>query len=106
MPDALRPYVFRCVRNAALDRLASAKRAAQVDSIFRANGHCDPALAVLAGEALATLDDEDREAVVLKIYGGLTFREIAVTCGEPVNTVAARYRRALLKLRKFMETEG
>ncbi len=52
--------------------------------------------------ALARLDREDRELVQLKIYAGLTFREIAEVTGRPQATVATRYRRALDSLRPWL----
>ena len=60
-------------------------------------------------EALATglarLSQPDRELVELKIYGSLTFREIAVITGQPHGTVATRYRRALDSLRGGLSNE-
>ncbi len=52
--------------------------------------------------ALARLNAEDRELVQLKIYAGLTFREIAEITGQPQATVATRYRRALDTLRPWL----
>lgn len=40
-----------------------------------------------------------REVVLLKIWGGLTFRDIAETLGLPLPTAASRYRYALAHLR-------
>ena len=55
--------------------------------------------AVALETALRELPDEQREVVVLKVWGELTFQEIADTVDAPLNTVAARYRYALGKLR-------
>ena len=52
--------------------------------------------------ALARLNAVDRETVQLKIYGGLTFREIANIVGRPQATVATQYRRALESLRGWL----
>jgi len=52
--------------------------------------------------ALARLSAEDRELVELKIYAGLTFREIAEVMGRPQATIATRYRRALDALRPWL----
>jgi DNA-directed RNA polymerase specialized sigma24 family protein len=38
----------------------------------------------------------------VKIFGGLTFREIADVAGLPQGTVATRYRRALESLRGWL----
>ncbi len=52
--------------------------------------------------ALARLSAKDRELVQLKIYAGLTFREIAEVTGQPQATVATQYRRALDSLRPWL----
>lgn len=48
--------------------------------------------------ALAQLPDADREILLLRYYGELTFKEIADANGEPLGTVLARAHRALKKL--------
>ncbi len=53
--------------------------------------------------ALAALPPEQREIVVMKIDGGLTFAQIAQVLRIRPNTAASRYRYALEKLRKFLE---
>jgi RNA polymerase sigma-70 factor, ECF subfamily len=56
-------------------------------------------------KALAGLDAPLREAVELKVYAGLTFREIAEVTGLPQGTVATRYRAALAKMRTWLVRE-
>jgi RNA polymerase sigma-70 factor (ECF subfamily) len=63
-------------------------------------GTCDDAEVVAT--AHARLEADDREIVELKIYGGLTFREIAELTGLPPGTVSTRYRRALESLRGWL----
>jgi RNA polymerase sigma-70 factor (ECF subfamily) len=46
------------------------------------------------------LPDGQRQAVLMKIYGGMTFAEIAEVTGEPLQTIASRYRRALVRLQE------
>ena len=55
---------------------------------------------------LKRLDDlsaEQKEIIHLKIFEGLTFREIAAVCGISVNTAASRYRYGIARLRKATE---
>ncbi len=52
--------------------------------------------------ALKTLPDYYREVITLKIWGELTFEEIAETLDIPMNTAASRYRYALEKLRRTL----
>jgi RNA polymerase sigma-70 factor (ECF subfamily) len=103
----LRPYVFRCVRNAAIDEHRVRAREAQYDSPFaidesRNNGH-DPALQHQLADLLLTLSDDERESIMLKIYSGMTFNEIAATRSVSINTAASWYRRGLEKLRALMQ---
>ena len=44
-----------------------------------------------------------REVVLLKIWGGLTFAQIAITLGVPLATAASRYRYALEHLRHALK---
>jgi RNA polymerase sigma-70 factor, ECF subfamily len=48
------------------------------------------------------LPPEQREVLHLHAFEGMTFQEIANVSGASVNTVAARYRYALEKLRKLL----
>ena len=53
-------------------------------------------------KALQTLPDYYKEVVILKIWGELTFEQIAETLDIPMNTAASRYRYALEKLRRTL----
>ncbi len=50
--------------------------------------------------ALRQLGEEQREVLVLKIWGELTFEQIAEQLDISPNTAASRYRYALVALRK------
>lgn len=52
--------------------------------------------------ALRVLPAEQREVLVLKIWGELTFEQIAAQLGIPPNTAASRYRYALAALRETL----
>lgn len=55
-------------------------------------------------EAVDSLGEKLREVVTLKIWGGLTFKEIAETMAISPNTAASRYRYALEQLERKLET--
>lgn len=106
-----RAFVFRVARNEA-NRFLRAR--IQNDGALRSIGTSpDAFLSAYAGpdapterlvaEALAQLPGDQREAVVLKVFEGLTFREIAAVCREPAPTVASRYRYGVEKLHGFLE---
>ncbi|MBI5691918.1 MAG: sigma-70 family RNA polymerase sigma factor [Verrucomicrobia bacterium] len=99
------------VRRAAFDLgrregRRSAREARTVDD----GGDHSPFFAPLPGEederraalegALRRLPAEQREVMVLKIWGELTFEQIATELEIPANTAASRYRYALIALRR------
>lgn len=102
-PRDLRPYVFRSVRNAALDQLKANGREQPLPEFFERIGAPDPTLPALIEDLLQHLSPDHREAVVLKTFSGLTLREIAESRGVSINTAASWYRRGLDDLRQLME---
>ena len=53
--------------------------------------------------ALQQLPESQREVLVLRVWGELTFAEIATAVGDSINTVAARHRYALEALRRILK---
>jgi len=56
--------------------------------------------------AMATLPEEQRTAIVLKEYHGLTFQEIADLLDCPLSTVKTRLYQGLTVLRRQLELAG
>lgn len=54
-------------------------------------------------KAVSELEPRYAELVMLHIWGGRSFREIAETLGETVDAVSSRYRYALILLRKKLQ---
>jgi RNA polymerase sigma factor (sigma-70 family) len=48
------------------------------------------------------LPDDQREVVILRHYGGLSFKEISVQTNVSINTALGRMRYALINLRKLI----
>jgi RNA polymerase sigma-70 factor, ECF subfamily len=61
----------------------------------------DRELQRLIQDAVSRLPDIYREVIVLKLWGELTFAEIADTLSIPANTAASRYRYGLMELRRL-----
>ena len=97
-------YLFACVRNAVLNDAKVQDRTMRLDVN---SAWFSPPGRDYAGEqnlrrALGKLPDDQREVIVLHVWGELTFSEIADLLGVSSNTAASRYRYALAKLRGSM----
>jgi RNA polymerase sigma-70 factor (ECF subfamily) len=53
--------------------------------------------------AIRELPAEQREVVHLHVFEGWTFQEVADASGESINTIASRYRYALVRLRDMLQ---
>lgn len=60
----------------------------------------------VVAEAMKRLPEEQRTAIVLKEYHGLTFQEIAELQGCPLSTVKTRLYQGLSVLRRHLEAHG
>ncbi len=63
-------------------------------------------LSAVVSEAMALLPDEQRTAIILKEYHGMTFQEIADLQGCPLSTVKTRLYQGLTVLRRHLEKNG
>lgn len=103
-PEDPKLYVFRCVRNAAVDlaRTKSRRREEHLEPNWDISVGCldesHTEATALVARLLERLDDAGREVIGLHLHAKMTFAEIAKLFGEPLPTVTSRYRRALEKL--------
>jgi RNA polymerase sigma-70 factor (ECF subfamily) len=101
-------YVFAISRNEAnrfARRQARARAVPTADLLFLEGASDDLVereTAEWVAASLERLTPELREVVELKVYAGLTFREIALATNLPQGTVATRYRTAVERLRVQM----
>ena len=97
-------YLFACVRNAVLNEGKRDDRNTQLepDSVWFIPPDRDYARERNLRRALGVLPDDQREAIVLHVWGELTFSQIGDLMGISSNTAASRYRYALAKLRDAM----
>ena len=112
--ESVRPFLYAIVRNLARDESrrsrierghapAVALRAATTDLLDSA---ARKRLEQAVAGALEKLPEEQREAVVLKVYVGMTFDEIAALVGIPQGTAISRYRYAVEKLGELLADQG
>ena len=107
----LRAFAFRTARNEAnrfLQRRIHSEQATRpaagfAESLRRSYSGPDGLSEQAVSSALARIPDEQREVIVLRIFEGLSFREIAAVSGQSINTVASRYRYGIEKMRALME---
>ena len=87
-----------------VDILELADRGEQVESAEALFEKRD--LSRVVGKAMAALSTEQRTAIVLKEYNGMTFQEIADLLGCPLSTVKTRLYQGLQVLRRELEASG
>ena len=113
---SLRTFLMMLTRSRAMDRLRSRQSARRSKQKLKANQaissleNVDPAgRSAIENEqsetvkaALAQLSTEQRQALQLAYFEGLTQSDIALRLNTPLGTVKARTRRGLLKLRGLL----
>ena len=77
-------------------------RGAEADEVGRANA-TETDLGVR--RAVAALDAEHRDVVLLREYEGLSYEEIAAALRIPVNTVRSRLFRARMSLKELLDPQ-
>jgi RNA polymerase sigma-70 factor (ECF subfamily) len=107
------PFLYACVRTAAMNwrrergRREKRERAVNPRPLFTSEqdpltkGETDEAVE----EALRGLSDEQREVVVMRIWGELTFPQIGEVLSVSSSTADTRYRAALKCLRLALDGE-
>ena len=116
--DALLPWLLRIARNRAIDRLRRRQRSRrkieraetfgaltpETDRVGEIDEAATPGWRVHTSvhEALDALPPEQRDAVRLAYFEGLTHSEIAAQLNIPIGTVKTRLRLAFDKLRRSL----
>ena len=104
---SLRAWVFSIAHRLCVDVLRGKAKFTKPVSLPEQLASADlspPALTekqerqVIIAEAIDKLSAQQKEVLTLKIYGGLTFREIGQTLGIPVNTALGRMHQGLKRL--------
>lgn len=107
VPENAVGWLYRVVRNRALNASRASGRRQRHES--RAAHRGEPWLvpsegdrldAVAAARALEDLPGEQRETIVARLWGGLSFEEIAHLTGSAVSTVHRWYHGGLARLRE------
>ncbi len=107
-PERILPWLYRVIRNLALAhyrgdtrrRRREIRRAGPVAWFAPIDEQLD---AQDATDMLAQLALETREVIVARLWGGLTFAEIAELVGCSLPTAQRRYQAGLTELRERLE---
>ncbi len=109
-------WVFTIAANLCRDYYRNPKRSQSLDAIedglketWVGEGPADAAdraeWKARLPKAVERLPPEQKEVVLLRVYGGMSFQEIADATGCPLNTALGRMRYAILNLRKYLGVE-
>jgi len=99
-------WLYRVVRNTALDMAKKYRRQQRREATVARleRWFVEPEIegldAAAAVAALQRLDAEEREVLVARLWGGLSFEEIADVAGCSASTAFRRYHSGLENLRK------
>jgi RNA polymerase sigma factor (sigma-70 family) len=107
-PERVLPWLYRVVRTGALAAARSAIRRRRREAVASTpetwlTAAEDRLDAAEAARALAGLPLEFREVMVARLWGGLTFDEVARLVGCSLPTAHRRYQSGLTELRKRLE---
>jgi RNA polymerase sigma-70 factor (ECF subfamily) len=107
-PDLVLPWLYRVVRNGALAASrGAARRRRRQDRASVSEAWFDTADSHLdcqeATRLLAELPLEQREIIVARLWGGLTFEEVAQVMDCSLPTAHRRYQAALAALREKVQ---
>jgi RNA polymerase sigma-70 factor (ECF subfamily) len=115
VPENVRAWLYRVVKHRAINVARSTRRRRERETraaIWRAGSSPTPTGAVDRParwnemdvmEALDRLEPGAREVIVMRIWGALSYDEIASTLSMSTSTVHRHYHRALEKLRRILE---
>jgi RNA polymerase sigma-70 factor (ECF subfamily) len=110
-------WLTTLAKNRAIDRIRSRDRRSKLNQGFQAETLMEKGwqaplpseetsmreMGLQARSAVMQLSDEQREAITMAYFDGLTQQEISTRTGTPLGTVKARIRRGLGRLRDLIE---
>ncbi len=106
-PDNPVAWLYRVVRNRAMDASRASRRKSRRETAVAHRGEAwfesaagDRLDAAAATEALKQLPLEQREIIVARLWGGLSFEEIGQLLGGSTSTIYRSYQRGLVALRE------
>jgi RNA polymerase sigma factor (sigma-70 family) len=110
-PEHVVAWMYRVVKHRALNAARSARRrrereARSVEQRFvvaESPSAVDRYDALAVVEALTQLESQDRQIIVMRLWGGLTYDQIAAALSVSTSTAHRNYASALEHLREILE---
>jgi RNA polymerase sigma factor (sigma-70 family) len=114
------PWIIRIAHNLAIDYFRKEKRYPTIvmedgSNVFNSLEFSEDSMEslkiksethTLLRELIKTLPDPQKEVLLMRHYGDMSFQEIADATGVSINTALGRMRYALINLRKKLETKN
>jgi RNA polymerase sigma-70 factor (ECF subfamily) len=98
--DSPVPYLYRAVRNTALNQIRDRSREVSLEDGWLDGPSGMEQTGLELQSVLKELPEEQREVILLHVWGEMSFDEAAAALGISPNTAASRYRYGLSKLRE------
>ncbi len=102
----LRAWLYRIARNSLIDHYRTSRPTASIETVWDLSGDEVASLATERGidagllhKALATLSPDQREIVLLRVWEGLSHKEIADLTGKTESNSKVIFSRAVAELR-------
>jgi RNA polymerase sigma-70 factor (ECF subfamily) len=112
----LRSYLLAMTHSRAVERLraedsqrrriaSAGRQPVEADGLDPMSSVADREAGHAVRRALADLPPEQRAAIELAYYGGLSYRDVALALAEPEGTVRTRIRAGMRKMRAALQAE-
>jgi RNA polymerase sigma-70 factor (ECF subfamily) len=109
-------WLFTIAHNVAMDNLRMKKnknKFTDIDELKESSSFINPEDQIIRKETIeqinnsvASLSEKQRTVFLLRQNGELSFKEIAESMNEPLNTVLSHMRYAVRKIKKQLENEN
>ena len=93
-------YLYRAVRNTALNKVRNRAGEVGFEEGWLESSKAMEHTAVEVQSALRELPEQQREVILMHVWGQMSFEEVAIALEISPNTAASRYRYGLSKLRE------
>ena len=105
---SLSTWIYTVMRNTLTDYFRTRKVINEIPESFSEDSSleddvCNADMLEKLADALETLDERERNIIILKFYSGITLREISSRLGISYTYVKVLYNGALKKLRLFFD---